>query len=268
MRTKLLLLSLALLAIASTWLVQRATAARLALQLDVARAEQRELQALQGERDRLRAQQPDADRLANLRRAGIERDRLLREMEARRAVPPPAPFSLGEWTPCHAWKNRGRATPRAAVETALWAAAGGDLPTFASLLELDPAAHTKAQALLDRLPASARHLYPTPEALIASITMNRIPLAEAQIVWFHEADADHAAIGVLLNAPIPSTAGPASDPAACGDQPPPARSDTHQRSLATLSLHRAGADWRLAVPPEAIDRIARDLFAAKDAAAH
>lgn len=69
--------------------------------------------------------------------------------------------------PASEWKNAGRATPSAAVETVLWAAAGGDVDTVAGLIALDPSARAKAEALFARLPDAARAEYGSPEKLVA-----------------------------------------------------------------------------------------------------
>ena len=76
----------------------------------------------------------------------------------------PIPVKL---IPANEWKNAGRATPNAAVETLLWAAAGGDVDTLSKAILLDASAQTKAQALFARLPEAAQAQYGSPDNLIA-----------------------------------------------------------------------------------------------------
>ncbi|ACB77476.1 hypothetical protein [Opitutus terrae] len=259
MRTSILLSLVIVLGAATGQVLLRARAMRLDAELALARSDQREHSRLAAERNRLRAAQLPPARYNELQRLLAEHTQLSGEIAARKQPALPAPLSPGEWTPCSAWANRGRATPHAAVETALWAAAGGDLATFEATLELDESARAPAQDLLARLPASVRSTYPTPEALVASVTMKNIPLAEAQIVWSHEPDSDRAAIGVLLHHPEGAQAKP--DPNVSGSSPPPALADNPRLSLATLMLHRSASGWRLVVPASAIERMARELTA-------
>ena len=62
--------------------------------------------------------------------------------------------------PAHDWKNVGRATPAAAVETALWAAAGGELNTLAGMMYLNTEGRAKVESAPSRVartnPAFAR----------------------------------------------------------------------------------------------------------------
>ncbi len=66
----------------------------------------------------------------------------------------------GTWTPAAAWKNQGQATPEAAVETMLWAAAGGDLSALKNTLALAPDARVERQQIYLQayLPATEPHL--------------------------------------------------------------------------------------------------------------
>lgn len=76
----------------------------------------------------------------------------------------PIPVKL---IPVSELKNAGRATVPAAVETVLWAAAGGDVETLANSIQLDPSAQVKAQELFARLSEASRAQYGSPEKLVA-----------------------------------------------------------------------------------------------------
>jgi len=255
MRTRIALLSFVIAGAVAVWWVERASARRLQGQLDFLHDQQRALLALQSERVRL------SQSLASIKAVTAEHERLRKTVEIARPTPTPAPFTLGEWTPSASWTNSGQATPRATLETALWAAAGGDAMAMQSLIELDPAARSKAEKLLDRLPPAIRSSYVTPEALIANVTMKNIPLTAAQISWYHEADPDHASVGVLFG----NTARPPEPvvklPANQQDNSPPTLSDNRTSQIAMLSLHRSSSGWRLVVPGTAVDRIAKEISA-------
>lgn len=264
MRLKLFLFCLALCVVAFAWIAVRAKGARLEAELLAARDQQRELTQLNAENVRLRAQAPDPSRINAAHRVLVEAAGLQKEINQREEAPRPAPFALGEWTPAAAWSNRGVATSRSAVETALWAAAGGDIATFSSVLEFDELARAKANDLLAKLPSASRQTFPNAESLIASVTMGRIPLAEAQIAWFHAIDNDHASVAVLLHGADALASTNALPPSSANEDPanvPPMGRNNPATRLATLSLHRSESGWRLMVPASAIDRMARELLA-------
>lgn len=287
-----------ILAAAALWSVQRIAAARLAVELEARREEQRELAAAQREHQRLGALQPGADELAALRAAGADHARLraaLARREESRAAPRP-PLPLGEWTPASEWRNCGQATARAAVETTLWAAAGGDVAALQRLLLFAEPVREQAAALLARLPAAARAHYHSAEQLVAEFTVRNIPLGQAQLVWFNQSSADDAAACVFLQAPPSGDIAPAAEPAVVaavnprieelqaalgrattreeavnlakrikaeraadpGREPPRAR-DNSRRGQAFLTLHREAEAWRLVVPSSAVEAIAREL---------
>lgn len=264
MRSKLIL-TLVLLAagatIAAGWLAGQATSTRLQAERAALRSRRSELIRLQAERQRLRDTMIQAMRRASLR-----------EAEAANAQPPapieppaiaaPAGLVPGEWAASGTWANRGQSTAPAAVETVLWAAASGDVPTLVVLLELDDATRSKAADLLGRLPAEARNAFGSAEGLIAIATMKNIPRTEAQVAWFHEADADYAVVGLLLgDAEADGTAESIRSPAEGAGEPPPTLTDRRISKLAYLTLHRSASGWRLMVPATAVDRLARELSA-------
>jgi hypothetical protein len=80
------------------------------------------------------------------------------------------------------WRNVGQATPEAALETALWAAAGGDVRMLADSLIIDADTRAQAAAVFDRLPAMVRQDVGSAEGLVALLTAKHIPLGVAHIV--------------------------------------------------------------------------------------
>ena len=169
------------------------------------------------------------------------------------------PFRVGEWTPIAAWENEGRSTPRSTIATLLWAAAGGDLVMLKTALEFDDATRAKAREWFDTLPPATRTLYATPEDLIASVTIKNIPQTAAQLSWFHQSDAEHAVVGVLLETPEApvSESDEILEPAQEGA--PPSLANQNPNRMAVLNLRRSVSGWRVVVPAAAIDRIANEL---------
>ncbi|HWA24932.1 MAG TPA: hypothetical protein VG734_04585 [Lacunisphaera sp.] len=128
-----------------------------------------------------------------------------------------------------AWRNRGARDPVAAVETALWAAAGGDLDTLAGLLALDEKAQAAATAFFGRLPEAMRRELGTPIKLVALFTAQAVPLGSARIPVKLDQDEQTTLITQLTDA------------------------KGAMRELQITARPR-GDQWQLVVPPEAIDR--------------
>lgn len=257
MRTRIILPVVVTVVAAALWFDARSSARQLQARLDSLHQQRRELLALEAERARLHGAAAALDAAAAVRKHSLVAPAVANP------VPLPAPFTLGEWTPYTSWSNSGQSTPRATLETALWAAAGGDALVMQSLIEIDPAAMTRAEQLLNQLPPAARSSYVTPEALIANVTMKNIPLTQAQIAWYHESDNDHAVVGVLFQNPETSADAVVKIPAGKQDNSPPSLSDNRTSAIALLALHRSSSGWRLVVPVAAVNRMAADIGARK-----
>ena len=65
------------------------------------------------------------------------------------------------------WRDAGKATAGAALETVFWSAAEGDLGTLSSAIGFDPSVRAHAEPLVAELPATLREQYDTPEKLFA-----------------------------------------------------------------------------------------------------
>jgi hypothetical protein len=261
---KALLIIVAIVAAGAVIALEKLAGANLRAEIDVLQQHNREIDSLQRERERLQRLQPQAEELARLESAGTERDRLRRELLARKEpLPPthPAALSVGEWLPPTTWKNRGQTTPAATVETVLWAAAGGDVARLRNMLELDPDVRVKAEEILTRLPEPSRALYPTPEHLIAAFTTKAIPLGDAQLVWQHQPTTDEAVACVFVKNTESVT--PMHSPAAQGpmEKIPPMGPSNQKTVSAYLSLRRLDDDWKVVVPMSAVEKIAKALGA-------
>jgi hypothetical protein len=277
MKTLLFIVSLA--GVGIVWALNRIAATDLQTQIATARQENVEVAALQRERERLQRLQREAEESARRERAALELARAQQERAAREKPlhrSPPSVLTVGEWLPPAGWKNRGQATPTATVETALWAAAGGDVAMLQGMLQLDESVRVKAAEILARLPESARVLYASPEHLIAAFTTKSIPLGDAQLVWQHQPGPDEAVACVFVKNPDTSIASASATP--LPDVPPESREEAIQRAsrrdpnknppmappnnktIATyLSLRRMDDGWRLVVPVSAVEKIAKEL---------
>jgi hypothetical protein len=165
------------------------------------------------ENQRLAATLPTAADLERLRADHAAIPRLRAEIETLRAraqtavaeVKASARFDAGSKVPFGEWRNAGTATSKAALETVLWAAAGGDIEQFAKCLSLpEGPARQRALKLLESLPTSVRGQYGTPERLVAFFAIKDVPLGTAQVVgWIgvKDAQSSSAQVQVHLSAP-------------------------------------------------------------------
>ena len=189
-----------------------------------------------------RAAEDEADRAAIVRwRAEIQqiKARALARAQARsgpKEVAAPPLSILNEMVPSAQWKNAGQATPAATFETALWAAAAGDVEALARLLSIDPVVRVEAIKLMQKLPESLRHEYTTPEQVIALFSARDVP-------------ADGAA--QVLD---PGTIGPAGTRLVAV-----VRGADNSRRQAHLTLKQEGAEWRFVVPVSAVERYAASI---------
>lgn len=178
------------------------------------RAQTTDLARLQAENERLRRAQTPPAELEALRAGRAATDRLRAEVAALQAqvdaasvATPDAPrrpvrFGMGSSVPAAEWKNAGAATPMATLESVLWAAAGGDVDAFASLLLIETGKTLPAaRALLATLPEAMRAQYGTPEKLIAFLAIKDVPLGAANVRKWSADPADRMAqTSVILEA--------------------------------------------------------------------
>lgn len=181
-----------------------------------------------------------ADRVALERlRAEIERLKArvqeVRPAPVPEAVAAPSPPNRLDLMPASGWKNAGRATPKEAVETALWAAVGGDIDVLADTISLDAGARAKAEAILAGLPAADRTHYASPEKLVALFTAKDVPVgASMRVMTRSHAATDDAKLTLVL------------------------QGETATRSI-ELALRQRDGNWRLVVPESAVEKYGATL---------
>lgn len=160
------------------------------------------------------------------------RDRIETKKTAPEAKPAPeqprslkdAPLAAAEW------RDAGQATPAAAFETVLWAAAGGEVEKLAAGLELDDATRSGAAAIFDRLPPALRREVGSPEQLVALLTARDVPLGSA---WIRDESAGRPQESRVV--------------AQLTDR------DGKKRDLSFTAREHEGR-WRLVVPPQAMTK--------------
>jgi hypothetical protein len=257
MRTGLGWLIIGLLLAGGGFLVarQRIDAAQLQSECELLRGDMRELARLRAENQRLTLAAPTADKLAELRaghaavaalraknnelRAQIdaaERER------AEKKSRPPGRFQEGVAMPAKEWRNAGAGTPEAALETALWAAAGGDVEALARGISLAADARGPAHELLATVPDAMRAQFNTPEQLIAFLTIKDVPTGEAKVRTWHNANEYARIVEFALTG-----------------------SDGRGKEVRLIVMRPPGtADWKLSVQASTVAKLAAAL---KDPAA-
>lgn len=203
-----MLLALAVVAGAELWL-QRQAAAELRGELVLLRDERTRLGHLRADNEKLVAAQPPAAELERLRadraaavqlRAEIER--LKRGVEARENAlkpsprpatsPPddPEPAPVVQVLRAGKWKNAGRATPMAALETALWAGSSGHIDELTDLLMFDDSTLKVAQAMFDGLPATNQKEYGSTFRMVAALMAKDMPAGDVHVTVAKSLDPD------------------------------------------------------------------------------
>lgn len=238
---------------AAGWLLvlQKTEREKLRAELEQMRARQAKAGNLTAENQRLGAAAVSESEMARLRADHAALDRLRAEIEALRkqteerklamakAIAAGSlnyePTMLDGPLPVKFWKEAGAATPGAALETVLWAAAGGNVEALANRLQLDPTARGKAETLLASLPESERVKYSSPEALIATLTTKDVPLGTARLF---DTKADYGGNRLII-----------------ADM----RDAEGKSRRARFAMHEDGGEWRIVVPASVVENYAAAL---------
>ena len=93
--------------------------------------------------------------------------------------PKPKP-EAGPLMAANSWRNAGRETPGATLETTFWAAAAGDVDALARGISLTQP--KEIQTLLDKLPEAQRESFGTPERLVATLMAKYVRTQSIQVL--------------------------------------------------------------------------------------
>ncbi len=151
------------------------------------------------------------------------------------------PFSAGTFVPASEWRNVGNATPEDALQTVLWAGAGGDVDSLAAHLRFMNTQTETAANDLYRQSQDAAAPYSGPLQLIAALAVPDVPLAAVRVRTWES-----------------GTAAPGSPPLDVRIVRLELYSGPLPRTTALLFMKEPGG-WKLIVPPEAIARYAAQL---------
>ena len=220
--------------------VQRAQLAPLQTELAARREQQREIARWRERNEKLvAAQVPEEERL-RLRADRQAIERLRRELVSLRAkvgveawnpaTETAERFAAGVDVPATDWRNAGGATPQAALETVLWAAAGGEIDAFARRIRFDAAARTLALEYWQSLPPAERARHASPEHLMAMLSVSDVPIGTATVTnWTKRTEEVQTAELTLA--------------------------DSAGRTRGTLLMFvREGAEWKLRATEAAVAR--------------
>jgi hypothetical protein len=189
---------------------------------------------LQGEVDALKAREQAQDDLSRSEAAALT-----------------AETPANAMIPVHDWKDAGRATPAAAVETALWAVAGGDLNTLAEMVNLNAEGRAKVETALAGLPDQIRAPLGTPERMMAMLVMKDLPLSSMQAM---QVSAPPGGPGIPLSPDVAVV------------QLKLQNADGGTRNT-NLTLRQGPAGWGFDVSSDVVDKYLRAIAASSSTAA-
>jgi hypothetical protein len=209
---------------------QRNQAALLQAEVELLRAEHRELAPLRGENERLTAGQVPPGELDALRTDHAELVRLRGEVEAARLRAQSAAVEIK-------LADAARGSADAVLASAVEAVTNGDINTLAGTLGFEGAAQEKADALYNGLPDAVRAQYASPAQLIALMIAKDVPPGKINMIGRggYEDNADRVTARVRLQ--------PADGPA----------------KIVQLLLRRQDDNWKIMVPASAVEKYTNAL---------
>jgi hypothetical protein len=136
------------------------------------------------------------------------------------------------------WSNAGRLTPRAAIESVLWAASRGDVDHLAALLGFQPEVREQVDAMFAKLPEASQREFGSAENVIATMLAGSFPKdASSMSILADHQWGDEAGIAMSV------------DRSAGGSR-------TNQ-----YRLHHTPDGWQLMVPASVIEGFQHTLMA-------
>jgi hypothetical protein len=124
------------------------------------------------------------------------------------------------------WAYLGHATPKATIESVLWAASRGDVDRLADLMGFAPGVRAAADTMFSRLPATSQHEYGTAEKVVATLLAGSFPkeAEAARVLADQQFGGDDAAITMAVT-----------------------HSDGQSR-INLFQFHKTTDGWRLLIP--------------------
>jgi hypothetical protein len=170
------LLSLAAAAAVSLVVVQnQRRGARQAIALGVAGKEHLEFLRLQAETRRLAAGQLSETDRRRLEATRAEAESLRSRLAELQRKPPGDDDGAPRSMLAKDWVYAGRSSPRATIESVLWAASRGDADRLADLLGFAPELRAQAESMFSHLPAASQQEYGSPEKVVATLLAGSFP---------------------------------------------------------------------------------------------
>jgi hypothetical protein len=191
-----------------------------------------ELRRLQDESRRLMSGQLSDEERGQLEAVRAEEDALRARLAALqfKATVPAAPETEPSELLAKDWANAGRETPRAAIESVLWAASRGDVEHLAALLGFKPDVREQVDAMYAKLPEASQRNFGSAEAVIATMLAGNFPKdASSMKVLADQQWGEDAAIAMSVG-----------------------HSDGQTR-VNQFTFHKAADGWQLMVPASVIE---------------
>jgi hypothetical protein len=187
----------------AAWLLQREATAQLGDEIGLLRDENQKLAVVRAENVRIIAALPASAALEAMRadhaavsRLRAEIEKLKVETEAQASALAHAAMPL---IPASEWRNAGRSTPSATVETIVWAISRKDVDGLASMLSIDAQLRPSVDQLFAVLPEDFRARYGTVERWLVDPMVKGPPIDGMQIVGERQLDVDRVELTVRFH---------------------------------------------------------------------
>lgn len=199
--------------------------------------EKKELLAIQTPAEELAQLRHDHEELARLKSALVKlrSTRVYEEVMSRHSSNTKSTTTIREAAPFS--QDAGSRSPRATLESVIWAANSGNVEALAPLIAFTPTGRAEAETLFKRLPTDVQAEYGSPEKIYATLLAANLPLKLKSAATLSESaeDSDHATLAMRLE----RRAGQFHD--------------------VQFSFQRSEGGWKLIVPDHIVGSYARVL---------
>jgi len=153
----------------------RDRAARQSVELAYARRQHLELIGLQAENRRLESGQLTAADIQALEDQHAKAEALRRRLDELRLKRPDSAGTESKPVAAKDWTFSVHATPKATIESVLWAASRGDVDHLADLVGFDASVQAEADTMFSQLPAASQEEYGNAEKVVATLLAGTFP---------------------------------------------------------------------------------------------